>query len=79
MKSPVYSLIHPLKTYIQQRVEMLGISIEIDIELDEITTMTVHDTPIHDEGYCLEIISEGEEVVPLSKNFVTASADIDIQ
>ena len=38
--------------------------------------MTVYDTPFYDEDYCLELVTEGEENVPLCKRFSTSSADI---
>ena len=37
--------------------EIKGFLIEITIKLDEITTMTVYDTPFYEYDFCLELVS----------------------
>ena len=58
--------------------EMLRFLIETDIELDEMTTMTVYNTSFYNEDCCLKLVSEGEDNVPSGKNFIICQADIDI-
>ena len=57
---------------------MLGSLIETDIELNTITTKAVYDDPFYGVDFCLEFVSEGEENIPLDKNFITSPADTDI-